>query len=202
MIGNAYERDEHEVLDRFLDNPAEFETAFAKAWFKLTHHDMGPRTRYVGSEVPAEALIWQDVVPAVNHKLIDAADIASLKSRILKSGASVPELVRTAWASASSFRGTDLRGGANGARVRIAPQKDWAVNNPTELAQVLTRLEDIQKEFNATAVGGKKVSLADLIVLGGAAAVEQAAKSAGYTADVPFTPGRRALSSGRPPRWT
>jgi catalase-peroxidase len=155
---------------------------------------MGPRTRYVGSEVPAEALIWQDVVPAVDHKLIDAADIASLKSRILKSGASVPELVRTAWASASSFRGTDMRGGANGARVRLAPQKDWAVNNPAELAQVLKRLEDIQKEFNAAAVGGKKVSLADLIVLGGAAAVEQAAKSAGYTANVPFTPGRMDAS--------
>jgi catalase-peroxidase len=182
------------ITRRFQENPAEFETAFAKAWFKLTHRDMGPRTRYVGSEVPAEALIWQDVVPAVNHKLIDAADIASLKSRILKSGASVPELVRTAWASASSFRGTDMRGGANGARVRLAPQKDWAVNNPTELAQVLKRLEDIQKEFNAAAVGGKKVSLADLIVLGGAAAVEQAAKSAGYTANVPFTPGRMDAS--------
>ncbi|MBP6705565.1 MAG: catalase/peroxidase HPI, partial [Vicinamibacteria bacterium] len=182
------------IARRFQENPAEFQTAFAKAWFKLTHRDMGPRTRYVGSEVPAEALIWQDVVPAVDHKLIDAADIASLKSRILKSGASVPELVRTAWASASSFRGTDMRGGANGARVRLAPQKDWAVNNPAELAQVLKRLEDIQKEFNAAAVGGKKVSLADLIVLGGAAAVEQAAKSAGYTANVPFTPGRMDAS--------
>jgi catalase-peroxidase len=182
------------IAKRFQETPAEFETAFAKAWFKLTHRDMGPRTRYVGADVPSEALIWQDVIPAVNHKLIEAADIAGLKTRILGSGLKVEELVRTAWASAASFRGTDMRGGANGARIRLAPQKDWPVNNPAELAQVLKRLEDIQKEFNQGRTDGKKVSLADLIVLGGAAAVEQAAKAAGTPVTVPFTPGRMDAS--------
>jgi catalase-peroxidase len=179
-----------EITSRWLENPAEFEDAFARAWFKLTHRDMGPRTRYIGNEVPAEALIWQDPVPAVDHPLIDATDIAELKSVILESGITIPELVRTAWAAAASFRGTDLRGGANGARIRLAPQKDWAVNNPTELAQVLERLESIQEDFNSDQDGGKKVSLADLIVLGGVAAVEQAAKDAGQEVEVPFAPGR------------
>lgn len=182
------------ITKRFLENPKEFELAFAKAWFKLTHRDMGPRTRYIGSEAPKETLIWQDPIPAVNHKLIDANDIASLKSKILKSDLTVSELVRTAWASAASFRSTDLRGGANGARVRLAPQKDWPVNNPEELAKVLKTLEDIQKDFNKSAVGGKKVSLADLIVLGGAAAIEQAAKSAGNSVKVPFKAGRMDAS--------
>ena len=179
-----------EISKRFLENPEEFELAFAKAWFKLTHRDMGPRARYLGDEVPAEVLMWQDPVPAVDHDLIDAKDAAKLKSTILASGLTVPELVRTAWASASSFRGTDMRGGANGARVRLAPQKDWAVNNPDELAKVLKRLEGIQKDFNGAQKGGKKVSLADLIVLGGDAAIEKAAKDAGQTVQVPFTPGR------------
>jgi len=178
------------ISKRFLENPEEFELAFAKAWFKLTHRDMGPRARYLGDEVPAEVLMWQDPVPAVDHDLIDAKDAAKLKSTILASGLTVPELVRTAWASASSFRGTDMRGGANGARVRLAPQKDWAVNNPDELAKVLKRLEGIQKDFNGAQKGGKKVSLADLIVLGGDAAIEKAAKDAGQTVQVPFTPGR------------
>ncbi|MEO8500071.1 MAG: catalase/peroxidase HPI, partial [Vicinamibacteria bacterium] len=182
------------IAKRFQETPAEFETTFAKAWFKLTHRDMGPRTRYVGTDVPKEALIWQDGIPAVNHKLIEVGDIASLKARILKSGLTVPELVRTAWASAASFRGTDMRGGANGARIRLAPQRDWAVNNPAELSRVLKGLEDIQKEFNQGRTDGKKVSLADLIVLGGGAAVEQAAKSAGATANVPFKPGRMDAS--------
>ena len=182
--------DYEKIAKRFLENPKEFELAFAKAWFKLTHRDMGPRTRYLGAEVPTEELIWQDPIPAVNHKLIDAKDTESLKNKILKSGLTVPELVRTAWASAASFRGTDLRGGANGARVRLAPQKDWPVNNPAELAKVLTQLEAIQNDFNRAQSKGKKVSLADLIVLGGAAAVEQAAKTAGYPVKVPFTPGR------------
>ena len=182
------------IAKRFLENPKEFELAFAKAWFKLTHRDMGPRTRYLGTEVPNEELIWQDPIPAVNHKLIDAKDTESLKNKILKSGLTVPELVRTAWASAASFRGTDLRGGANGARVRLAPQKDWPVNNPDELAKVLTQLEGIQNDFNRAQSKGKKVSLADLIVLGGVAAVEQAAKTAGYPVKVPFTPGRMDAS--------
>ena len=182
------------IAKRFLENPKEFELAFAKAWFKLTHRDMGPRTRYLGTEVPNEELIWQDPIPAVNHKLIDAKDTESLKNKILKSGLTVPELVRTAWASAASFRGTDLRGGANGARVRLAPQKDWPVNNPGELAKVLTQLEGIQNDFNRAQSKGKKVSLADLIVLGGVAAVEQAAKTAGYPVKVPFTPGRMDAS--------
>ncbi len=182
------------IAKRFLENPKEFELAFAKAWFKLTHRDMGPRTRYLGTEVPYEELIWQDPIPAVNHKLIDAKDTESLKNKIVKSGLTVPELVRTAWASAASFRGTDLRGGANGARVRLAPQKDWPVNNPGELAKVLTQLEGIQNDFNRAQSKGKKVSLADLIVLGGVAAVEQAAKTAGYPLKVTFTPGRMDAS--------
>ncbi|MGD2111764.1 MAG: catalase/peroxidase HPI [Gammaproteobacteria bacterium] len=182
------------ISQRFLDNPEEFELAFAKAWYKLTHRDMGPRARYVGAEVPEEELLWQDPVPAVDHDLIDANDIAELKSGILGSGLTVPELVRTAWASAASFRGTDMRGGANGARIRLAPQKDWEANNPDELARVLQRLEGIQKDFNSRQKGGKKVSLADLIVLGGAAAIEQAAKKAGHDVQVPFTPGRTDAS--------
>jgi len=182
------------ISQRFLDNPKEFDLAFAKAWFKLIHRDMGPRARYVGSEVPAEELLWQDPIPAVDHMLIDAKDIAKLKSRILDSGLTVPELVRTAWASAASYRGTDMRGGANGARVRLAPQKNWAANNPDELAKVLKKLEIIQKDFNKAQSGGKKVSLADVIVLGGSSAVEQAAKKAGHDVKVPFTPGRADAS--------
>ncbi|MCW8845179.1 MAG: catalase/peroxidase HPI, partial [Gammaproteobacteria bacterium] len=182
------------IAKRFQENPKEFELAFAKAWFKLTHRDMGPRARYLGTEVPQEALSWQDPVPAVDFKLIDAKDIASLKSKVLASGLTVPELVRTAWASAASYRGTDMRGGANGARIRLAPQKDWAANNPVELAKVLKQLEGIQKEFNSAQTGGKKVSLADLIVLGGAAAIEQAAKNAGNEVQVPFAPGRTDAS--------
>jgi catalase-peroxidase len=179
-----------QIAMRFRQNPEEFRLAFAKAWFKLTHRDMGPRSRYLGPEVPAEELLWQDPVPRANHPLVNAKDIADLKARILKSGLTVPELVRTAWASAASFRGTDMRGGANGARVRLAPQKDWEANNPAELAKVLARLESIQQEFNRAQSGGKRISLADLIVLGGNAAVQQAAKSAGYNIQVPFTPGR------------
>ncbi|MDH5215975.1 MAG: catalase/peroxidase HPI [Gammaproteobacteria bacterium] len=182
------------IAMRFQKNPKEFELAFAKAWFKLTHRDMGPRARYLGSEVPAEDLIWQDPVPAVDHALINTDDVTNLKAKILGSGLTVPALVRTAWASASTFRGTDLRGGANGARIRLAPQKDWDVNNPKELATVLKRLEDIQKEFNRSQSGGKKVSLADLIVLGGNAAIEQAARNAGQEIQVPFTPGRSDAS--------
>lgn len=175
------------ISKRFLENPKEFELAFAKAWFKLTHRDLGPRSRYLGKESPKEVLIWQDPVPAVSHKLITEADVASLKSKILSSGLTVPELVRTAWASAASYRGTDYRGGANGARVRLAPQKDWAVNNPQELTKVIQQLESIQTNFNKS---GKKVSLADLIVIAGNAAIEKAAKSAGANIKVPFTPGR------------
>ena len=182
------------ISKRFHENPEEFRVAFAKAWFKLTHRDMGPRCRYVGAEVPDESLIWQDPVPAVDHALIDAADAAALKSEVLASGLSVSELVRTAWASASSFRSTDLRGGANGARVRLAPQKDWEVNGPAELAKVLGVLEQIQASFNGGQTGGKRVSLADLIVLAGAAAVEAAAKAAGHEVEVPFTPGRTDAS--------
>jgi catalase-peroxidase len=178
------------ISKRLLDNPQEFELAFAKAWFKLTHRDMGPGARYLGSEVPKEALIWQDPIPAVNHKLIGEAEIENLKKKILTSGLTVSELVRTAWASAASFRGTDKRGGANGARIRLSPEMDWPVNNPGELAKVLKKLEDIQSDFNKTQKDGKKVSLADLIVLGGSAAVEQAANSAGYNVKVPFKPGR------------
>ncbi|NOX96004.1 MAG: catalase/peroxidase HPI [Alphaproteobacteria bacterium] len=179
-----------EISQRFLDNPEEFERAFAKAWFKLTHRDMGPRARYLGAHVPAEQLAWQDPVPEIVYELIDAADISTLKTTILASGLSVSELVRNAWASASTFRDTDMRGGANGGRIRLEPQKSWAVNNPAELANALQTLETIQQDFNGAQSGGKRVSLADLIVLGGAAAIEQAAKEAGRSVTVPFTPGR------------
>ena len=175
---------------RFKEDPKEFELAFAKAWFKLTHRDMGPRSRYIGADAPKEDLIWQDPLPAVDHELINASDIATLKSNILKSGLSTAELVRTAWASAASYRDTDMRGGANGARIRLAPQNAWNVNNPKETAKALKRLEKIQTDFNKAQRGNKKVSLADVIVLGGVAAVEQAAKKGGYDIDVPFTPGR------------
>jgi catalase-peroxidase len=185
------------IAKRFQQNPEDFERAFARAWFKLTHRDMGPRARYLGAQVPAEELLWQDPVPAVDYELIDAGDMAKLKSELLDSGLSIPELVRTAWASASSFRGTDMRGGANGARIRLAPQKDWQVNNPDELAKVLQRLEKIQKNFNRAQSGGKQVSLADLIVLGGAAAIEQAAKNAGQDVQVPFAPGRTDASQAQ-----
>ena len=183
-----------EIALRFQQNPDEYQLAFAKAWFKLTHRDLGPRARYLGPEVPADVLTWQDPVPAVDHPLIDARDVAALEAKILASGLTGPELVRTAWASAATFRGTDMRGGANGARIRLAPQKDWAVNDPAELSRVLQRLEAIQQEFNGAQTGGKKVSLADLIVLGGGAAIEQAAKQAGYEVEVPFTPGRTDAS--------
>jgi len=182
----VYER----ISRRFHEHPDQFADAFARAWFKLTHRDMGPRARYLGPEVPAETLIWQDPIPALDHPLVDAQDIASLKGKILASGLSVSQLVSTAWASASTFRGSDKRGGANGARIRLAPQKDWAVNQPAQLTHVLSTLEGIQREFNAAPSGGKRISLADLIVLGGCAGVEQAAKNAGYAAAVPFTPGR------------
>lgn len=187
----AYEK----ISRRFRDHPDQFADAFARAWFKLTHRDMGPRARYLGPEVPAEQLIWQDPVPAVDHPLIDEADIAALKAKILASGLTVQQLVSTAWASASTFRGSDKRGGANGARIRLAPQKDWPVNEPAQLAGVLQKLEGIQKEFNGAQPGGKKkVSLADLIVLGGAAGVEQAARNAGHSITVPFSPGRTDAS--------
>jgi catalase-peroxidase len=182
-----------EIAERFRRNPDEFADAFARAWFKLTHRDMGPRHRYLGASVPAEELVWQDPVPAVDHPLIDARDIAALKADILDSGLTSSELVRTAWASAASFRSSDMRGGANGARLRLAPQKDWEVNDPAELAKVLPRLEAIQRDFNRTQ-RGKQVSLADLIVLGGAAAIEQAARAAGHEVEVPFTPGRADAS--------
>jgi catalase-peroxidase len=183
------------ISRRFMEHPDQLADAFARAWFKLTHRDMGPRARYLGPEVPAEELIWQDPIPAVNHKLIDAHDIASLKGKILASGLSVSELISTAWASASTFRGSDKRGGANGARIRLAPQKDWEVNQPAQLAKVLKTLEGIQSAFNKAQSGGKKVSLADLIVLAGCAGVEQAAKSAGHKVTVPFTPGRMDAST-------
>ncbi|MDX1919347.1 MAG: catalase/peroxidase HPI [Candidatus Caenarcaniphilales bacterium] len=180
-----------EIAQRFQKNPAEFELAFARAWFKLTHRDMGPRTRYIGADVPNLELIWQDPIPKVDHKLVDSTDIAKLKAKILASGLTVPELVRTAWASASTFRGTDMRGGANGARIRLEPQKNWEVNNPKELAKVLTRLESIQMDFNKELKAGKKISLADTIVLAGNAAIEKAAKDAGYkNIELPFMPGR------------
>jgi len=185
------------ITEHWLKNPEEFELAFAKAWFKLTHRDMGPRARYVGTEIPAEELMWQDPVPAVDHKLIDAGDIAKLKADILDSKLGVSALVRAAWASASTFRGTDMRGGANGARIRLAPQSDWDVNNPDELSKVLKRLERIQKDFNGKQRGGKQVSLADLIVLGGAAAIEKAAKEAGHDVQVPFAPGRSDASQAQ-----
>jgi catalase-peroxidase len=178
------------ISRRFLENPDEFADAFARAWFKLTHRDMGPRSRYLGPEVPAEELIWQDPIPTVDHKLIDAKDITSLKNKMLASGLSVSELVSTAWASASTFRGSDKRGGANGARIRLAPQKNWEVNQPTKLAKILKKLESIQSEFNSSQSKNKKVSLADLIVLAGCAGIEKAAKNAGYNVTVPFTPGR------------
>jgi len=183
-----------EIALRFKENPEEFETAFAKAWFKLTHRDMGPRARYIGASVPEEQMLWQDPIPAVDHELIGAGDIAKLKSEILASDLTGPELIRTAWASASTFRGTDMRGGANGARVRLEPQNGWDVNDPDELAKVLKELESIQKAFNDAQSGGKKVSLADVIVLGGAAAIEEAAKKAGHSVEVPFTPGRMDAS--------
>jgi catalase-peroxidase len=182
------------IARRFYEHPDQLADAFARAWFKLTHRDMGPKSRYLGPEVPAEDLIWQDPIPAVDHKLIDAQDIADLKGKILASGLSISELVSTAWASASTFRGSDKRGGANGARIRLAPQKDWEVNQPAQLKTVLQTLEEIQKEFNSAQSGGKKVSLADLIVLGGCAGVEQAAKNAGRDVTVPFTPGRTDAS--------
>jgi catalase-peroxidase len=179
------------ISRRFFENPDEFADAFARAWYKLTHRDMGPKSLYLGPEVPEEELLWQDPIPAVNHELIDDQDISVLKEKILDSGLSVSELVSTAWASASTFRGSDKRGGANGARIRLAPQKDWEVNNPAQLLQVLGKLEEIQKEFNDSQLNGKKqVSLADLIVLAGCAAVEKAAESAGHDITVPFTPGR------------
>jgi catalase-peroxidase len=187
----AYEK----ISRRFYEHPDQLADAFARAWFKLTHRDMGPRTRYLGPEVPAEELIWQDPIPAVNHKLIDEKDVASLKARVLASGLSVSQLVSTAWASASTFRGSDKRGGANGARIRLAPQKDWPVNQPAELAKVLKTLEGIRSEFNKAASGGKKISLADLIVLAGGAGVEQAAKKGGHDVKVPFTPGRMDASA-------
>ncbi|PRX31271.1 catalase-peroxidase [Paraburkholderia sp. BL18I3N2] len=186
----AYEK----ISRRFLENPDQLADAFARAWFKLTHRDMGPRARYLGPEVPAEELIWQDPIPAVDHPLVDEQDIASLKQKILASGLSVSQLVSTAWASASTFRGSDKRGGANGARIRLAPQKDWAVNQPEQLSKVLKTLEGIQSEFNGVQSGGKKVSLADLIVLAGSAGIEQAAKSAGHQVTVPFAPGRMDAS--------
>ena len=185
-IDPSYER----ISRRFMEHPNEFADAFARAWFKLTHRDMGPRARYLGPEVPAEDLIWQDPIPAVNHKLIDAQDVAALKAKILTSGLSISELVSTAWASASTFRGSDKRGGANGARIRLAPQKNWKVNQPAQLRKVLKGLEEIQTAFNRSQSNGKKVSLADLIVLGGCAGVEQAAKNAGHNVTVPFSPGR------------
>jgi catalase-peroxidase len=186
----AYEK----ISRRFYEHPDEFADAFARAWFKLTHRDMGPRARYLGPEVPAEVLLWQDPIPAVDHPLIDAKDIASLKAKVLGAGVPVSQLVSVAWASASTFRGSDKRGGANGARIRLEPQKDWAVNNPAQLRKVLGTLESIMKEFNSAQTGGKKVSLADLIVLAGCAAVEKAAKDAGVTVTVPFTPGRMDAS--------
>jgi catalase-peroxidase len=186
----AYE----EISRRFMAHPDQFADAFARAWFKLTHRDMGPRARYLGPEVPAEELIWQDPVPAVDHALIDATDIADLKARILATGLSISQLVGTAWASAATFRGSDKRGGANGARIRLAPQKDWDVNQPVQLARILDTLAGVQKAFNGAARDAKKVSLADLIVLGGSAAVEQAAKKAGHDATVPFAPGRTDAS--------
>ncbi|MGD8287677.1 MAG: catalase/peroxidase HPI [Gemmatimonadota bacterium] len=182
------------ISKRFHENPDELADAFARAWFKLTHRDMGPRARYLGPLVPDEDLVWQDPIPAADHELVDAKDVAALKADILASGLSIPDLVRTAWGSASTFRGSDKRGGANGARIRLAPQKDWEVNQPAQLAEVLETLEGIREKFNAAQTGGKKVSLADLIVLGGCAAVEKAAKDAGHDVEVPFTPGRMDAS--------
>jgi len=185
------------ITERFLNNPKAFDQAFAKAWFKLTHRDLGPRSNYVGSEVPDEVFVWQDPVPAVDHKLISDRDAAKLKSKILASGLTVPQLVRTAWASAATYRGSDMRGGANGARIQLAPQKDWQVNDPEELATVLTTLSNVQNDFNQSLSRGKKVSLADVIVLGGGAAIEQAAKQAGHDIKVPFSPGRTDASQSQ-----
>jgi catalase-peroxidase len=189
--------DYEKISRRFLANPDQFADSFARAWFKLTHRDMGPKALYLGPEIPAEDLIWQDPIPAVNHPLMEVSDIAALKAKILASGLSISELVSTAWASASTFRASDKRGGANGSRIRLAPQKDWKANQPTRLAKVLMALEGIQKAFNDNPSGGKKVSLADLIVLGGCAAIEQAAKKAGHEVVVPFTPGRMDASEGQ-----
>jgi catalase-peroxidase len=189
-IDPAYEK----ISRHFYENPDAFADAFARAWFKLTHRDMGPRVRYLGKEVPAEELIWQDPVPTVTHTLVDDTDIAALKATILATGLTVSQLVSTAWASASTFRGSDKRGGANGARIRLAPQKDWEANNPAQLATILQALEGVQQTFNASQTSGKQVSLADLIVLGGCAAIEQAAKNAGTNITVPFTPGRADAS--------
>jgi catalase-peroxidase len=183
------------IARRYMENPDQLADAFARAWFKLLHRDMGPKARYLGPEVPAEELIWQDPVPAVDHPLVDAADVASLKEKLLASGLTVSQLVSTAWASAATFRGTDKRGGANGARIRLEPQSGWEVNNPAELATVLRTLEGVQQEFNNGASGGKKVSLADVIVLAGCAGVEKAAKDAGVDIQVPFTPGRTDASA-------
>jgi catalase-peroxidase len=185
------------ISKRFYENPDQFADAFARAWFKLTHRDMGPRSRYLGPEVPKEELIWQDPVPAVDHELIDASDVATLKKQILASGVSIAALVTSAWASASTFRGSDRRGGANGARVRLAPQKYWEANNPSQLSEVLSKLEAIQQQFNSAQKSNKKVSLADLIVLGGCAAVEKAAQDAGISTTVPFTPGRTDASESQ-----
>ncbi|UCC19929.1 MAG: catalase/peroxidase HPI, partial [Promethearchaeota archaeon] len=189
-----FDPDYEKISLRFMENPDEFADAFARAWFKLTHRDMGPRTRYLGPEVPDEELIWQDPIPAVDHKLVDEKDIALLKGKILASGLSVSEIVSIAWASASTFRGSDKRGGANGARIRLAPQKDWDVNQPTQLKKVLKSLESIQAEFNSMQSDGKKISLADLIVLAGCAGIEQAARNAGHEVRVPFSPGRMDAS--------
>jgi len=189
----AYEK----ISRRFMAHPKEFADAFARAWFKLTHRDMGPRSRYLGPLVPKEELIWQDPVPAVDHPLVDEKDLAGLKTRVLASGLSVPQLLGTAWASASTFRGSDKRGGANGARIRLAPQKDWAANQPSQLAKALSVLEGIQKDFNAAQSGGKKISLADLIVLAGGAAIESSAKQAGHSITVPFSPGRTDASQAQ-----
>jgi catalase-peroxidase len=192
-VDPAYEK----ISRRFMEHPEQFADAFARAWFKLTHRDMGPRARYLGPEIPSEELLWQDPVPAVDHELVGDEDIAELKSKILASGLTVAELVSTAWASASSFRGSDKRGGANGARIRLSPQKDWPVNEPAKLSKVLASLEAIQREFNNLQSGGKKVSLADLIVLGGCAGVEEAAQRSGHPVTVPFTPGRMDASQAQ-----
>jgi len=196
-LSMKFDPEYRKIAERFRKNPEQYADAFARAWFKLTHRDLGPRTRYLGSQVPSEVLVWQDPIPAVNHPLVDSGDIAQLKTRIAASGLGTAELVRTAWASASTFRGTDMRGGANGARVRLDPQNTWAVNDPAELTKVLKQLESIQQEFNRAQKGGKKVSLADVIVLGGVVAVEQAAKKAGVNVQVPFTPGRMDASQAQ-----
>ena len=189
-----FDPDYEPISRRFHENPDLLADAFARAWYKLTHRDMGPRARYLGPEVPAEELLWQDPIPVVDHKLIDAQDVRALKAKILASGLSIPELVSTAWASAATFRGSDKRGGANGARIRLAPQKDWETNQPTQLAKVLKSLEEIRTAFNAAQTGGRRVSLADLIILGGSAAVELAAKHAGHDVEVSFAPGRTDAS--------